>query len=413
MLQINWGSFRHDAGHLLSHLSRGGLPDLTPRISPVKSAETSSPTTSYWEKVELIENREKSFRPQNFLSNQEHRDPRIVEAFGTATPGAGKFLLHYAPGWKKGSRPRPVLLVTGARHNANIWAEGPAQDGKTQGLAQYLSAQGFQVFALTFPHPHGDNFCWAQNIADAVKRIREITGAEKVDLVAHSKGGIAARAYVSSMSEEGMDRFNHDVQKLILLGTPNLGLDYPFRHPASNLAFWPEKEDPWFDAPMCWNRIKTHGLWEDCERLSLYTKGGNFFPGQAQLLSPFDSRYPLSTLELDWLTTYYGGEGFMSASKGIREAIREGGDFMAELNRRPADPGVQIAVLAGSKADIPFVHNEHTGPSDGIVFTTSSLHTDSITRGGAPLLKKTLLPLNHLELIYAKKAKEWILDALS
>lgn len=365
-----------------------------------------------WEKTELIDNAGKKFAPQHFLKSQEHRDPAILSAFGTPTPQAGKFLLHYFSGWNSGSRQTPVLLVMGARRNANSWVD-PTYDNRQIGMAPYLAAKGFKVFAITFPHPHGDNYCWAQNISDAIKRIRKVTGAEKVDLVAYSKGTVAARAYASGMKADGMDSFGNDVRRLVLLGGPNLGIDYTFRHPVYNLALWPEKADSDFDAPMSWNAIKIFGIPVNCEHLSLYTKAGNYFPGQAQMLSRLDSRHPLQMLEPDWYTTYYGGQGFFSSSKGIDEAIEEGGNFMEKLNNHPLDPSIQLAVIAGNKPDVPSYYNENTGASDGLVFVDSALHTDDMAKGGAAVIAKQLLPLNHLELHYDEKAKESVAEILS
>ncbi|EOC99908.1 hypothetical protein L21TH_2060 [Caldisalinibacter kiritimatiensis] len=50
-----------------------------------------------------------------------------------------------------------------------------------------------------------------------IKKAKEITGARKVDIVCHSMGGIVARAYVQS------NFYAYDVDKLVMLGTPNSG----------------------------------------------------------------------------------------------------------------------------------------------------------------------------------------------
>ncbi|MDI3518888.1 MAG: hypothetical protein PWQ34_1035 [Caldanaerobacter sp.] len=65
---------------------------------------------------------------------------------------------------------------------------------------------------------------WWRKIPDAVDRLilaieeaKAKTGSSKVDLVCHSMGGLLARSYLQS------DKYQFDVDKLILLGTPNLG----------------------------------------------------------------------------------------------------------------------------------------------------------------------------------------------
>ena len=66
-------------------------------------------------------------------------------------------------------------------------------------------------------------------MADAIDRIKKLTGAGTVDVVAHSKGGIAARIYMSNMSATA---YRHDVRRLVMLGVPNLGTDFAFRNPS-------------------------------------------------------------------------------------------------------------------------------------------------------------------------------------
>lgn len=58
--------------------------------------------------------------------------------------------------------------------------------------------------------------------------------------------------------------------------------------------------------------------------------------------------------------------------------------------------------LCGSANDMPFLHNEHTGPSDGAVFIASCRATDGIANRVAAVT----LPLNHLKL-------GWHPDAMS
>jgi hypothetical protein len=54
-------------------------------------------------------------------------------------------------------------------------------------------------------------------LADAIREVKDFTGAEKVDIVSHSMGGLVARAYIDSPTYRG------DIGKLIMLGTPNRG----------------------------------------------------------------------------------------------------------------------------------------------------------------------------------------------
>mgnify|MGYP001212852517 CR=1 FL=1 len=57
---------------------------------------------------------------------------------------------------------------------------------------------------------------YSNNLGDIVNKIKECTGAKKVDIVAHSMGGIVARNYIQKID-------NTSVRKLIMVGTPNHG----------------------------------------------------------------------------------------------------------------------------------------------------------------------------------------------
>lgn len=361
-----------------------------------------------WDRIERLTSTYKDFPVEQARPNGRQRDPELVEAFGTATPPSRDSLLHYARGWKSGSG-TPILLVHGVMVDANTSWHAPHDQ---EGLAPYLSGKGKRVFALTFAHRHGDNLLWAEQVASAVSRIRAVTGASEVDLVAHSKGTVAARAYASGVRHSWMAPYGQDVRRLVMLGGPHLGIDFAFRHPIVNYGLFPEQDDRLRNAPMSWTRMLVMGLWVDTRPLSLMTDAGNYFPGQAQILYRWDQEYPLPTTEQDWYTTYHGGRGFVSESAGIDQAIAQGGRFIDRLRKHPLDGGIELAVLAGDRPTLKGIYNENTGPSDGVVFVKSATHTSDMTRAGATLLAKDVLPLNHMELIYAPQAKRWLLDIL-
>lgn len=362
-----------------------------------------------WDRIERLTATSKDFPQEKARSNGRQRDPELIAAFGTPTPSSRDVLLHYGRHWDKGEG-TPVLLVHGVLVDANTSWHAPHDK---EGLSPHLSSKGKRVFALTFAHRHGDNLLWAEQIAWAIARIREVTGAAEVDLVAHSKGTVAARALLSGVKHPWMTPYGKDVRRLVMLGGPHLGLDFTFRHPLTNYGLYPEQDDRLRNAPLSWTRMLVMGLWVDTSHLTLLTDAGNFFPGQSQILYRWDHVYPLPTLEPDWYTTYHGGRGLVSESPGISKAIAQGGHFIDRLRTNPLDAGVQLAVLAGDRPTLAGVLNETTGPSDGVVFVKSATHTEDMTRKGAPLIAKDVLPLNHMQLIYDAKAKSWLLDVLN
>ncbi|MGE0128697.1 MAG: esterase/lipase family protein [Blastocatellales bacterium] len=125
--------------------------------------------------------------------------------------------------------PRPVVLVHGLASNATTWASYTKQDG-------YLASTGLRGFAVGDGQAEGvmstgdpsqplkQTNTIAQNaeeLARYVAGVKRATGAQMVDLVAHSMGGLISRYYIDRlMPDGGKDR---DVGQLIMLGSPHGG----------------------------------------------------------------------------------------------------------------------------------------------------------------------------------------------
>ncbi len=62
---------------------------------------------------------------------------------------------------------------------------------------------------------------YSKTLNRTIEMIRYCTGAEKVDLVTHSMGGIVARNYIKNID-------NSTIRKLVMMGTPNHGGLYSF-----------------------------------------------------------------------------------------------------------------------------------------------------------------------------------------
>jgi len=120
---------------------------------------------------------------------------------------------------------RPVVLVHGLASNAATWAEYTKQGG-------YLSAFGLRGFAIGDGQAEGEMFMGdpsqplkqtktiaqnAEEIARYVAGVKRATGAQAVDLVAHSMGGLVSRYYIDRLMG------GRDVAQLIMLGSPHGG----------------------------------------------------------------------------------------------------------------------------------------------------------------------------------------------
>lgn len=122
---------------------------------------------------------------------------------------------------------RPVIVIPG------IMGSWPKQFGLSgelvldplahtyDRLVNQLRAVGFSesnhMLAL-FPYQwRQDNRLTARQLADTITRTKLECSCSKVDLVAHSMGGLVARSYIES------DDYRGDVGKLIEIATPNRG----------------------------------------------------------------------------------------------------------------------------------------------------------------------------------------------
>ncbi|MDP7114657.1 MAG: hypothetical protein QGH45_21970, partial [Myxococcota bacterium] len=355
--------------------SRAHATDLFDPTAPDASWDASSPVAQdldglpVWDRVErLVDPDTVLFRQEDFAPGWSWDDdsvasPHVATAFGASTPHSGVALLHFAPGWALADHPFPVILIPGA---------GASATGVMPPLARSLAADGHAVFALTFAHPHGDAFQQAEQLSNAVARVREVTGAEQVDLLGHSKGGIAAGIYISHRQglAWGADEralafvargtpYRGDVRRCVLAGVPLGGVDTAFRwtstHMATGYGADPLSPSPWttFYPYTTVNLLVS----EDLRHVDLWPEVAEPFPGQAQLLARWDDLYPLPgddlllgpyAMQQDWWTTYHGGLGFYSYSPGIDDAIETQGGLLDALAQAGVDPDVEIAVLAGT-----------------------------------------------------------------
>jgi triacylglycerol lipase len=117
----------------------------------------------------------------------------------------------------------PVLLVPGWSDTGRAMA----------GLRIRLVSAGWRpdrVVTLTFSDAEGGNRQHARELGDSVDALLARTGVSRVDIVAHSMGGLATRAY---LREQGGEK----VRRVVFLATPNHGTL------AAYLAFGQGRED--------------------------------------------------------------------------------------------------------------------------------------------------------------------------
>ncbi|GAB2694621.1 esterase/lipase family protein [Kitasatospora kifunensis] len=329
---------------------------------------------------------------------------RLTFFGGVKEPFSGRFLLYSAPGWNTGAHQVPVLLVHGANDNPDrAWAN-PGESGgygcgalscPNTGLMQYLSARGYRVFAIGFAHKQGDNLMQAQEVGDAIALIRAKLGVPQVDLLGWSKGEMSARAYVSSLRPSWGRPYAGDVRKLITLGGPNGGYDYPYAHGwAHDFSIWPECGGS-VNAPSPHLDMTCYGTYTAHPEFSFTPTGGyDDYPGQRQMLARWDGTYGVDQTQQDWYTTFYGGQGLYTYGTGIQAAI-DAGSLVAPLQQAGVPASISTYLLAGGTPSVVGIFNEDRGPSDGVVFEASALDTAGIGNLAGTAL---ITGANHLEL---------------
>ena len=100
----------------------------------------------------------------------------------------------------------PVLLLHGYICNSGIWAS----------MRRFLEANGVPAYTHDLEPVYAGIDDYVPGLARRIEDICRATGAQRLVVVAHSMGGLAARACLSA---RGSDR----VAKLITLGTPHHG----------------------------------------------------------------------------------------------------------------------------------------------------------------------------------------------
>jgi triacylglycerol esterase/lipase EstA (alpha/beta hydrolase family) len=105
----------------------------------------------------------------------------------------------------------PVVIVPG-------FTTGPIISVGYAPLAARLRDAGYDVTMLVYPdYGFGDIHANAVRLASLVSSVRARTGAARVDLVAHSMGGLVSRDYVKTLGGSAT------VDSLVMMGTPNYG----------------------------------------------------------------------------------------------------------------------------------------------------------------------------------------------
>lgn len=142
---------------------------------------------------------------------------------GSNLPPTGNWgVLNFKWGEAPPTRPDPVIIIPGilgSQEHNGTWEIDPILHTYDDLIAT-LDVNHYtpEVDLFTFPYDwRRSNVETAALLKDKIDQVKLTCDCDKVDLVAHSMGGLAARYYIQS------DEYEDDVDQLIFLGTPHLG----------------------------------------------------------------------------------------------------------------------------------------------------------------------------------------------
>jgi len=396
----------------------------------------------HWERAEAYRDKHPAFGREKILEVSRIKNLQILQAFPDNlykdnTADASVMVLFYGPGWNFHSK-TPVLLIHGAGDDANrAWVHPyslttpESIPEAAYGFMQRFSKEGYPVFAIGFSHHHGCNYKQAEQIHNAIQIIKKKTGANKVHLLAHSKGNCAASIYVCGGKDLNPEEFGflspfkNDVAQYIQIGPGNKGIDIIFRYYMGSVYALSNK----LSSPVCFYRAVHYGMWTDFFEKDIYksnpgTEIGNYFPGQCQLtynlvedgLNFSAYSYTPIDFNLTMKACYYGGTTMYVQSYGIEHAMKEGGYTIKRINEKGMDPSVSLINIYGTnpviqEIDLGFIKipigvSDH--PSDGLVYTHSASYIKGHLSRGAKLDAQKAFNLNHFGIAMKPEVFAWL-----
>jgi pimeloyl-ACP methyl ester carboxylesterase len=150
--------------------------------------------------------------------------PDIVLPLNAGTSGTPVILVPGMMGSSIGKHgPWPILPETYPAPASSLHIHAPRTTG-WEHLNAYLIDSGFNVFDCPWDWRMKVSKAYGEYLILKINEALSVSTTGKVHIVAHSMGGLVARAYIQS--DEYANR--NDVDKLVMVGTPNLGSTNPY-----------------------------------------------------------------------------------------------------------------------------------------------------------------------------------------
>lgn len=193
------------------YFSDDGRPVRRPDLLFLHGADIT-PTRAQEFRAEFVQ-----FGDPSELTHPDASGPRIVELDGFGDVVAEPDPVVIVPGMLASISP----VGTFSEQLSNFWIFTPGAHGYYKSLLEQFLASGYRenekVFVAHYNWRKPVNESATEYLKPMIDRVKQETGSDKVDIVAHSMGGLVARSYIQGSSYE------NDVDQLITLGTPHQG----------------------------------------------------------------------------------------------------------------------------------------------------------------------------------------------
>lgn len=259
--------------------------------------------------------------------------------------------------------------------------------------------EGENLFVSFYDWRKSCDYSSEKYLIPTIKKAKEISGKGKVDLICHSMGGLVSRAYI-----QGKD-YNKDVDKLILIGTPNAGAINAYYFWSGGKIPYPKVEENLF-----YKALKIGFTWyfRMFQQLGYLDVLRKTFPSAKDLLPSFKYGDYIKVLEKN------GEKEFLPI---YNMSIQN--DFLNGLDEENLED-VEIYLIAGNniKTNKYLLVKDRTtlgrkwkdGKPEGVY--TTNLGDGTVTLNSSRALQGELIQLdgNHSSIMY--KSKEHIANIL-
>ncbi|MDA3840778.1 MAG: hypothetical protein PF572_06880 [Patescibacteria group bacterium] len=273
----------------------------------------------------------------------------------------------------------PIILVPGigASINLDVMVGGLLTDNWTMfdhtydGIIEAFESMGYEMDKDLFIC----NYDWRQKNASSsvdyleplIKKAITLNNTSKVNIVAHSMGGLVARSYIQS------DEYDNDVDNLFMIGTPN--------HGSSDIySVWEGGyvPDNWDNKTLMRGYLKYLTL--KYPTSSNYESIHEYVPSVKELMPIYNYTYPVGELEriLDFSEMKERNDFLLELNKGIdilNERVKLSvfiGNGESTVNTIPIDFDVDGQLwIDGKPNPVDPVRNDTAG--DGRVLISSAL----------------------------------------